>query len=195
MANQSQSKKKSRRTVGTHKCEEAPVFTLPGCKVYSIRMRPRNFPKDDVNYEDWNIVGYNIEKVYRPCYSASSTAMVHLSAAGTTLNDAIDAMQTILNLAKEYKINTFNGVPGSGLGKGKHDIPDQTEIDYTISEKPFYKANISVGPWKSKGSKKSKGGHNNNCGRHQAKQEMRRILVSIELIQIKHIKENEESRG
>ncbi len=187
--------KKTQRksTVNVYKYEEAPDnLNLPGCKIYSIRMRPKNFPKNDINYDNWDIVGYNIEKVYRSCYSASSTEMVHLSAAGTTLNDAIDAMQTILNLAKEYKINTFNGVPGSGLGKGKHDTPDQ--IDYTISEKPFYKAKISVGPWKPKKAK-GKGGRNNNCGRHQAKQEMRRILVSIELIQIKHIKENEESRG
>lgn len=168
------------RTVGVCKYEEAPDnLNLPGCKIYSVRMRPRNLPKNDTNYEDWNIVGYNIEKTSRTC---------NLTATGDTLDDAKAAMMTMLDLAKTYRINTFNGAPGSGLGKGKHDTPDQ--IDYTISEKPFYKAKVSVGPWKSKGSKKSKGGHNNNCGRQQIHQEMRKILISIELKQVK-----EESRG
>ena len=176
-------KPRSKYTVGICKYEEPPVVTLPGCKVYSVRMRPSNRPKNDIDYDNWNIVGYNIEKNSRRC---------NLTATGDTLDDAVDAMQRMLDLAKQYRINTFNGVPGSGLGKGKHDTPDPSEDKYTISEIPFYKVNVSVGPWKPKQAK-GKGGHNNNCGRHQAKREMRNIVVAIELKQIREVKE--ESRG
>ena len=180
--------KKTQRkpTVNVYKYEEAPDnLNLPGCKIYSIRMRPKNFPPNDINYDDWNIVGYNIEKTSKFC---------SITATGDTLDEAKNSMLSMLEIAKNCRIDTFNGAKGSGLGKGKHNTPDLVESnDYTISPIPFYKATISVGPWKPKKGKKKKGIGNNNCGRHQIHQEMRRV-IAIELIQIR-LQENEESRG
>lgn len=174
---------KSKRTLGVYKYEESAVVTLPGCKVYSIRMRPKKLPKDDTNYKKWDIVAYNIEKISKNC---------QLTATGNTLDDAIDAMQKMLDLAQKYRVSTFNSVPGSGLSKGKYDTPDPEDINYTISKVPFYKVKISFGPWKPK-KQKGKGGQNNNCGRHQIKQEMRNIVVAIELRQIRN--RRKKSRG
>ena len=186
MAKQRQQKP---RTCGTKKCKEPYVSDLPGCEVYSIRTRPNNFPSHDINYYDWNIVGYNIEK---------KSERLSLTAYGQTKEEAIHAMQTLLDVANTYRIDTYNGVPGSGLVKTTKDnkvIIDSKDVKIAQPKKEqpknksedkseteeeeysVYKIHISVGPWKPK---RKEGRHNNNCGRHQIHREMRKILISIE---------------
>ena len=167
---------------GTYKYKENPVKELPGCDIYSIRQRPRNFPKNDINNADWNIVCWNIEKKSPHC---------QITTTGDTREDAINTMIQTLKFATEHKINTYNGIPGSGIINNPKPT-DANTSDYKISPESFYKINIKYGPWKPKKAK-AQGGHNNNCGRQQIHQEMRKILVSIELKQLREVKE--ESRG
>ena len=191
MAKQKEQKPRAR---GVKKCKEHYVSDLPGCEVYSIRSRPKSFPSYDINYYDWDIVGYNIEK---------KNERLSLTAYGQTKEEAIQAMQTLLDVAITYRIDTYNGVPGSGLVKTTNDnkvIIDPKDVKIakqknTDTEKQSknkskkksekeeeeeeytYRVSISVGPWKPKCSKDK---HNNNCGRHQIHQEMRKIRISIE---------------
>lgn len=176
------------RVCGTKKCKETPISDLPGCDVYSIRTRPSSFPPYDINYYDWDVVGYNIEK---------KNERIQLTAYGQTKEEAVHAMQTILNVASVYRIDTYNGVPGSGLvktDKNNKVIIDPKEIKIAVPKKTkttkkagakeepeedvFYKIRVSVGPWKPK-KNKVHGGANNNCGRQQIHQEMRKVLISI----------------
>ena len=70
-------KPRSKYTVGIGKYEEPPVVTLPGCKVYSVRMRPSNRPKNDIDYDNWDIVEYNIEKNSKHCNLIIQTTLWH----------------------------------------------------------------------------------------------------------------------
>ena len=191
MAKQKQQKP---RACGTKKCKENYVSDLPGCEVYSIRSRPKSFPLYDINYYDWDIVGYNIEK---------KNERLSLTAYGQTKEEAIQAMQTLLDVANSYRIDTYNGVPGSGLVKTTKDNkviidpknvkiakPKNTDTEKQSKNKSkekseqdedieIYRISISVGPWRPS-TRKNKIKHNNNCGRHQIHQEMRKILISIE---------------
>lgn len=157
---------------GIYKYEEPATAVLPGCCVYSIRSRPRGFPKDDMNYSEWNIVGWNITK---------ESSICQITATGDTREEAIDAMRELLRLAGEYKINTYNGVPGSGLSKHPDEQKPVT-TRYAISPDSFYKVEVKVGPWKKK--EKFKFGKNNNCGRRAVRQQIRQIVISITYEQV-----------
>ena len=153
-----------------HKYEEPSIAReLPGCVGYSIRTRPRGFPKNDMNYPDWDIVYWNITKESLNC---------QITATGDTREEAVAAMRELLRLAGEYNINTYNGVPGSGLSKHPNEQKLVT-TRYIISPDSFYRINVRVGPWKKKKRKSKSGGKNNNCDRQAIRQQRREIVISI----------------
>lgn len=166
MAKQSNNRQREKKC-GISKYEEMPVKELPGCDIFSIRMRPRNVSPNDVNDTNWQIVSWNIEKKSPNC---------QITAVGDTLEQAVKAMKEILNIASTYKIDTYNGVPGSGLSKVPDDI-SKIKIKH-ISQDVFYDICVSVGPWRS--DKKSRSRRNNNCGRQQIHQEMQKLRIYIE---------------
>lgn len=160
-----------------HKYLEKPIAELPGCTVYSIRKRQRNLPKDDKNYKDWNPVCWNIEK---------KSNRLCLTAYGDTKEEAVAAMREMLTKANACKIDTYNGIPGSGLGQ-RPLTPDQIITEYTISPESFYNICIEYGRWKNK----SKGRKNNNCGRNQTHQKMRTVRFSVEYEIVERVKEKQ----
>lgn len=162
---------------GTRKCQESYSPELPGCEIYSIRQRPRGLPKNDINYVGWPVVMWNIEKKSQRC---------QLTATGNTREEAVAAMRELLKTADKYKIDTYNGIPGSGLGGRKSATPDQIIKEYAISPESFSNITIKIGPWKPSKKKCSK---NNNCGRNAAHQQMRKILFMVEYEQIERIRE------
>lgn len=152
---------------GTYKYQESYSQELPGCDIYSIRQRPKNFPKTDINYSSWPIVMWNIEKKSPRC---------DLTATGSTREEAFNAMKEMLKNANNSRIDTYNGIPGSGLGN--HTLtPDQIIKEYIISPESFTNISIEYGPWKTKNKNNKK---NNNCGRNDAHQRMRKVRFMIE---------------
>ncbi len=160
---------------GTHKCQEKPVRELPGCDIYSIRQRPTHFPKNDINYADWNVVFWNIEKKSRN---------IQLTATGNTREEAVAAMQEMMTNANKARIDTYNGIPGSGLGN--HVLtPDQIITEYRISPESFINISVEYGPWKTKRKAKK----NNNCGRAAAHQRMRKVRFMVEYEVVERVRE------